>query len=226
MPLFGLNLNNPMLSLPMQGLLWALVIAISLFSIDKATYKALYNVPIRQTGVLACALVFAVLWRIKAGILTGLDLHILGITAATLILGWRLTILSSILATALLAAFGLIEFELLPVQLLIGAFIPILLSYLAFIVSYQYLPRHFFVYIFVCAFITAGFIACIKIALGALFYLAIGQYSWQQLADNYVYLSAIIWLPEAMLNGMAITIMITYRPHWVKTFYDKDYLGS
>jgi len=146
-----------MLSLPIQGLLWALVIAISLFSIDKATYKALYKVPIRQTGVLACALVFAVLWRIKAGILTGLDLHILGITAATLILGWRLTILSSVLATVLLAAFGLIEFELLPVQLLIGAFIPILLSYLAFIVSYQYLPRHFFVYIFVCAFITAGF---------------------------------------------------------------------
>ena len=114
----------------------------------------------------------------------------------------------------------------LPVQLLIGAFIPILLSYLGFIISYQYLPRHFFVYIFVCAFITAGFIACIKISLGALFYLAIGQYNWQELADNYVYLSAIIWFPEAMLNGMAITIMITYRPHWVKTFYDKDYLDS
>lgn len=137
-----------------------------------------------------------------------------------------MTILSSLLATALLAAFGQIELELLPVQLLIGAFIPILLSYLGFIISYQYLPRHFFVYIFVCAFITAGFIACIKIGLGALFYLAIGQYNWQELADNYVYLSAIIWFPEAMLNGMAITIMITYRPHWVKTFYDKDYLGS
>ncbi|NMF47190.1 hypothetical protein HHL01_03180 [Pseudoalteromonas arctica] len=215
-----------MLSLTMQGLLWSLVIIIAILSFDKKTYKTLLNTPVRQTGVLACALVFAMLWRIKAGILTGLDLHILGVTAATLILGWRLTILSSLLATALLAAFGQIELELLPVQLLIGAFIPILLSYLGFIISYQYLPRHFFVYIFVCAFITAGFIACIKISLVALFYLAIGQYNWQELADNYVYLSAIIWFPEAMLNGMAITIMITYRPHWVKTFYDKDYLGS
>ena len=215
-----------MLSLQVQGLLWAVVAIASLLSFDKATYKALYSTPVRQTGVLACALVFAILWRIKAGILTGLDLHILGVTAATLILGWRLTILSSLLATALLAGFGQIEPELLPVQILIGAFIPIVLSYLAFIVSYHYLPRHFFVYIFVCAFITAGFIACIKIALGALFYLSIGQYNWQELADNYVYLSAIIWFPEAMLNGMAITIMITYRPHWVKTFYDKDYLDS
>ncbi|GAB0109590.1 energy-coupling factor ABC transporter permease [Pseudoalteromonas distincta] len=215
-----------MLNLQLQGLLWILVAIISLFSFDKATYKALYIMPARQTGVLACALVFAVLWQIKTGILTGLDLHILGVTAATLILGWRLTILSSLLAAALLATFGQIELELLPVQLLIGAFIPIILSYLGFIISYQYLPRHFFVYIFVCAFITAGFIACIKISLGALFYLAIGQYNWQELADNYVYLSAIIWFPEAMLNGMAITIMITYRPHWVKTFYDKDYLDS
>lgn len=209
-----------------QGLLWALVLIITFISFDKNTYKALYTTPARQTGVLACALVFAVLWQIKAGILTGLDLHILGVTAATLILGWRLTILCSLLASGLLFSFGQIDFELLPLQLLIGAFIPTVLSYLSFILSYQYLPRHFFVYIFVCAFITAGFIACIKISLGALFYLAIGQYNWQELADNYVYLSAIIWFPEAMLNGMAITIMITYRPHWVKTFYDKDYLGQ
>jgi len=215
-----------MLSFTLQGLLWALVIIIALLSFDKKTYKALYTTSARQTGVLACALVFAVLWRIKAGILTGLDLHILGVTAATLILGWRLAILSSVLASVLLTAVGQIELNLLPMQILIGAFIPILLSYLGFLISYQYLPRHFFVYIFVCAFITAGFIACIKISLGALFYLTIGQYNWQELADNYVYLSAIIWFPEAMLNGMAITIMITYRPHWVKTFYDKDYLDS
>ncbi|GEB70250.1 energy-coupling factor ABC transporter permease [Pseudoalteromonas carrageenovora] len=215
-----------MISLTLQGLLWALVIIIALLSFDKKTYKALYTTPARQTGVLACAIVFSVLWRIKAGILTGLDLHILGVTAATLVLGWRSAILSSVLASALLTAVGQIELNLLPMQILIGAFIPILLSYLGFLISYQYLPRHFFVYIFVCAFITAGFIACIKISLGALFYLAIGQYNWQELADNYVYLSAIIWFPEAMLNGMAITIMITYRPHWVKTFYDKDYLDS
>lgn len=215
-----------MITIQVQGLLWVLIIAISLLSIDKATYKALYNTPIRQTGVLACALVFAVLWRIKAGILTGLDLHILGVTAATLILGWRLTILSSLLATALLAAFGQIEVELLPVKILFSAFIPILLSYFAFLVCYRYLPRHFFVYIFVCAFITAGFIACIKILLGAAFYFAVGGYDWHQLTENYIYLSPLIWFPEAMLNGMAITLMITYRPYWVKTFYEKDYLNS
>lgn len=215
-----------MLSIEIQGLLWALVIIITFVSFEKSTYRALYSTPERQIGVLAAALVFAILWQIKAGILTGLDLHILGVTATTLILGWRLTILSSLLASVLLVSFAEVDLNLLPMQILIGAFIPTLLSYLGFIMSYQYLPRHFFVYIFVCSFILAGFIACLKISLGAIFYLFIGQYNWQELAENYVYLSAIIWFPEAMLNGMAITLLITYRPHWVKTFYDKDYLDS
>lgn len=186
----------------------------------------LFKTPARQTGVLACALVMAVLWRIKAGILPGLDLHILGVTAVTLILGWRLALLSCVLAGALLTTFGALSVELLALQLLIGAFIPVLLSYLAFIVCYHYLARHFFIYIFVCAFLTAGLVACIKIILGGVFYLAIGEYNWHQLTENYIFLSPILAFPEAMLNGMAITVLITYRPHWVKTFFDKDYLDS
>ncbi|WP_372762486.1 energy-coupling factor ABC transporter permease [Pseudoalteromonas sp.] len=215
-----------MLSITTQGLLWLLVFISYLVSVKKTVYHALYITPARQVGVLACALLFAMLWQIKAGVLIGLELHLLGVTAVTLILGWRLAMLSSVLAALLLALFGQISSELLPLQLIIGAFVPILFSYLAFIISYQYLPRHFFVYIFVCAFLTAALAACLKIVLGALFYFAIGQYDWQQLVDNYLYISVIISFPEAMLNGMAITVLITYRPHWVKTFYDKDYLGS
>ena len=55
-----------MLTLKMQGLLWALVLIITFISIEKNTYKALYKTPARQIGVLACALVFAMLWQIKA----------------------------------------------------------------------------------------------------------------------------------------------------------------
>ncbi|MEL0606553.1 hypothetical protein V6250_20665, partial [Pseudoalteromonas undina] len=74
---------------------------------------------------------------------SGLELHILGVTAVTLILGWPLTILSILLASALLAAFTNVDHNLLPMQILFGAVIPTLLSYLRFIISYQYLPRHF-----------------------------------------------------------------------------------
>ena len=206
--------------------LWSCVALILWLSFDKQSASQLLATPIRQVGVLACALVLAVLWRIKAGILPGLELHILGVTAVTLILGWRLAIFASALASLLLVLVAQLPMALLPVHLLFTAFLPITLSYLCFVLCYTYLPRHFFIYIFLCAFLTAAVTACIKILTSGVFYYLLGDYSFIEISENYLILCAIIWFPEAMLNGMAITLMITYRPHWVKTFYDKDYLDS
>lgn len=216
----------PLMTMPIQLMLWLSIAAVLYTSFDKVQYQALIANPARQSGLFACALIFAILWRIKAGILPGLDLHILGITAITLILGWRFAIVSATLANILLVAFSQISVSLLPVSLLLGAYFPILLSYGVFVLCYHFLPRHFFIYIFVCAFLCAALVACFKIVLIAAFYYVTDNYTGFELTENYLYLCAIIWFPEAMLNGMAITLLITYRPHWVKTFYDKDYLDS
>ncbi|BDF94537.1 MULTISPECIES: energy-coupling factor ABC transporter permease [unclassified Pseudoalteromonas] len=219
-------IEAPIINSTIQVMTWLIVGCIFLLSISKKQYQRLLATPARQTGVFACALVFILLWRIKAGILPGLELHILGVTAITLILGWRFALLSATLASLLLAAFNQISITQLPVHLLLSAYLPILVSYGLFILCYSLLPRHFFIYIFVCAFICAALIACLKIIAVSVFYYLTGSYNWFELSENYLYLCAIIWFPEAMLNGMAITLLITYRPHWVKTFYDKDYLDS
>lgn len=216
----------PIISLELQSIAWFIVGCLFLLSVNKTQYTALMTTPARQTGLFACTVVMALLWRIKAGILPGLELHILGVTAITLILGWRQAILSASLATLLLVAFKQITVTQLLIHLLLSAYLPILLSYAFFILCYSLLPRHFFVYVFVCAFICAAIIACLKILSISLFYYFTLSYNWFELTENYLYLCAIIWFPEAMLNGMAITLLITYRPQWVKTFYDKDYLDS
>ena len=105
--------------------LWSCVALILWLSFDKNSFAQLLATPIRQIGVLACALVLAVLWRIKAGILPGLELHILGVSAVTLILGWRLAIFASVLASALLILVAQLPISLLPIHLLFTAFIPI-----------------------------------------------------------------------------------------------------
>ncbi len=38
-------------------------------------------------------------------------------------------------------------------------------------------------------------------------------------------LALLIWFPEGLLNGMAITLMTVYRPQWLRTFYDNEYLS-
>ncbi|ALU42264.1 energy-coupling factor ABC transporter permease [Pseudoalteromonas rubra] len=204
------------------------LMAVGLFalSFNKQQYQALLQTPARQTGVLACALVLALLWQIQAGILPHLSIHILGITAATLTLGWHMGLLCATLATLLSYFFGPMPIENLWTFWLFTALLPVYLSYGLFLLCYHFLSRHFFVYIFVCAFLCGGLVAASKIAISALYYLSIGLYDWPVLVDNYIFYAIIMWFPEAMLNGMAITLLITYRPHWVKTFYDRDYLDK
>ncbi|MCG7544427.1 hypothetical protein FIU82_06475 [Pseudoalteromonas sp. THAF3] len=207
----------------MSYIILAIILALS---IDKASLTGLIAHPARQKGLFACALVLALLWRIKAGIFPGLDIHILGVTAVTLILGWRLATLASVLATALLLAFSVVSIESAATFIILTALIPIYFSYLLFIVVYHALPRHLFIYIFVCSFLCAALANCLKIFVGAGYFWFIGSYDWVTLTENYLFLSALIWFPEAMLNGMAMTLMVIYRPHWVRTFYDKEYLSQ
>lgn len=197
-----------------------------LLSFHRKEYQQLLQVPARQTGVLSCSVVLTLLWQIKAGILPELNIHILGITAVTLILGWRLGALSATLACLVhsyFSAFTLVEFGNF---WLFTALIPVYLAMDSLPFAIIIYRGTFFVYIFVCAFIFAGTVGCLKILTSAFYYYAIDAYTWYQLADNYLHFAVIMWFPEAMLNGMAITLLITYRPHWVKTFFDREYLDK
>ncbi len=207
-------------------MIWLLVILASVISLDKRALSGLLSSPARQTGVFSSAALLSVLWSVKAGILPGLDIHILGLTAVSLILGWRLATLSALLAAMLLYVMGSVAFEQLDTFILLTGLLPVWLSYGIFVLSYNYLPRHFFVYIFVCSFLAAGLVAASHILSTGLYYVFDGAYSLDQVVDNYLYFVFLIWFPEAMLNGMIMTLLITYRPHWVKTFYDKDYLSQ
>ena len=88
----------------------------------------------------------------------------------------------------------------------------------------RYLPAHFFVFVFVNAFLAAalGLVAS-GLASGAL--LIAGPYDLEQVSPHLTAL-ALMLFPEALMNGMAITLMISYRPHWVVTFEDDRYLDG
>ncbi len=193
---------------------------------NKQTYQALLTRPARQTGVFACAVCLALIWQIQAGILEHLNIHILGITAVTLIMGWRLAFLCSLLASLLLLYFTELSSNQFAQFLLLSTFIPIYLSHALYLLCYRFLPKHFFVYIFVCAFLCAGFVGAAKILISGGYFYLLGLYDLPTLLDNYMFYAVIMWFPEAMLNGMVITLLITYRPHWVKTFYDQEYLNK
>ncbi|MFC0117279.1 energy-coupling factor ABC transporter permease [Pseudoalteromonas xiamenensis] len=193
---------------------------------EKRAYTLLLARPERQTGVLAISVILACLWQIKAGILPELNIHILGITAATLVLGFRLSMLTSTIALLITLLTQNYTIDSFGNAWMFSVILPVFFSYGLYLLIYRFLLHHFFVYIFVGAFIAGGMTAAFRIISSSLYFFYTGVYDWQTLSDNYLYFSVIMWFPEAMLNGMAITLLITYRPHWVKTFYDKEYLNK
>src|SRR5690625_3268091 len=93
----------------------------------------------------ACVLGVVFLWTLKAGIQPGLNVHFLGLTAMTLMLGWRLSTLLAPVALLVLTVLGFYPLHEFGVNLFLGMLVPISVTYFIFLVTYSYLSRHLFV---------------------------------------------------------------------------------
>lgn len=174
-------------------------------------------------GSAACVFI---LWMFRTGIYDGLTVHFLWLSALPLLLGFRWAIFSASLALLGVTLFGQERVDMLGVNFLLGVLAPISLTYGIYSFTFHKLPRHIFIYIFLCAFIPGALAIALKmLALSGYFYLD-GMYTWRIIEDNYLILTSLMLFPEAMFNGMTITLLIIYKPQWVYTFYDKLYLDK
>lgn len=174
-------------------------------------------------GSAACVFI---LWMFRTGIYDGLNVHFLWLSALTLLLGFRWAIFSASIALLGVTIFGKESIDMLGVNFLVGILAPISLTYGIYSLTFHKLPRHIFTYIFLCAFIPGALTIALKmLALSGYFYLD-GLYSWHIIEDNYLMISTLMLFPEAMFNGMTITLLIIYKPEWVYTFYDRLYLDK
>jgi uncharacterized membrane protein len=174
-------------------------------------------------GSAACVFI---LWMFRTGIYDGLNVHFLWLSALTLLLGFRWAIFSATIALLGVTIFGKESIDMLGINFLLGVLAPISLTYGIYSLTFHKLPRHIFTYIFLCAFIPGALTIALKMmALSGYFYLD-GMYSWHIIEDNYLMISTLMLFPEAMFNGMTITLLIIYKPEWVYTFYDKLYLDK
>ncbi|WP_100641694.1 energy-coupling factor ABC transporter permease [Alteromonas facilis] len=166
------------------------------------------------------------LWIFRAGIYDGLSVHFLWLTALSLTLGVRYSILAATAALLGVTAIGLEEWHMFGINGLIGILLPVSLTHLIFNFSFHRLPRNLFVYIFVCAFFPGALMIASKMFLLGSYYTVDGIYDWLTVKDNFVVLIPLLLFPEGMLNGMTMTLLVIYKPHWVYTFHDKFYIDG
>ena len=179
-----------------------------------------------QHLVFATTLLLGILWSIQAGIHDGLKLHFLLVTTLVLCHGWRIAMWLCLLPTLFLVVIDKLPLADTGIYALSHYVLPGLFSYLLFLLSYRYLQRHLFVYIFVAGFLAAALTICLQLLLSSTLLYLDDRYDWQTISDNYLLFALLIWFPEALLNGAAVTLMAIYRPDWLRTFYDREYLSS
>ncbi len=165
-------------------------------------------------------------WSMKAGAHPGLNLHLLGATAFTLMFGRQLAILGLSAVMAAVTFNGGAGWEPYALNVLVTAVFPCVFADMLLRIVERYLPPNFFVYTFGAAFfgaalavVSTGFVSTLLLWLA-------GVYPADVLFSDYFPYYILLGFAEAWLNGAAITLMVVYYPHWVGSFDDRRYLND
>ncbi|MEZ5584987.1 MAG: energy-coupling factor ABC transporter permease [Candidatus Competibacteraceae bacterium] len=208
------------LSLILTYLFWLIALGAALRQID---YTAL------RTGFVhvffGAVVALLVLWRFDVSVTPGLGFHVLGVTVFTLMVGWPLAILGVGLATLGVALSQPTDLSAWPLNSLLFGVLPVLVSYAIYRGVNRYLPRHLFIYIFLCAFFGSMLAASVSVFAGIGYLVLSGAYSMPYISETYLPFLPLYLLPEGLLNGFMTTVFVALRPAWLSTFDDSTLRG-
>ena len=172
-------------------------------------------------GAVVCLLV---LWTLRTEVQPGFSWHLSGMVALTLMFGWSLAIVAGSLALFAATVAGMNDWSGMLPSALVFIMLPATLTQVLLGLARAYLPKHYFVYVFVNAFFAAGLIAVLVALTATGLLLSAEAYSLQEISDTYLLFLPLMFFPEAVLNGWLISIMVGFKPHWVGSFSDEEYL--
>ena len=172
---------------------------------------------------LGSVVVLMLIWSMKAGVKPGLNLHLLGATALTLMFGRQLAILGLSVVMAAVTLNGAAGWDPYALNVLVTVVFPCLAAHALLRVVERYLPANFFCYIFCAAFFGAAIAVVATGLLASLVLWLAGVYTAEMLLNDYLPYYTLLGFAEAWLNGAAITLMVVYYPDWVGSFDDRRY---
>ena len=210
----------PGLSLWFAALVYTLLIMAAVLT---APWPKLLDKQASNIYFAAVAMV-SVLWILRAGIEPGFNYHLLGATALCLMFDWQFAVLAVSLVVMITTWQGSAGWQAFAVNTLVMGAVPILLTRSLLTVSQRLLAHNFFVYIFLNAFL-AGALSMLGCGLAAAAVLASAPATGSSAGDSLQVIPRLMF-GEAFLNGMAMTLLIAYKPHWVATFHDEWYLDG
>ena len=160
------------------------------------------------------------IWNLNAGVIPGQSIHLIGASAISLMFGWELAFLAIQLLIVVFIFSGRTEWQGLALNALLLGALPALSTHSLLLLSRRWLPHNYFVYFFINTFLAT--------ILGILLVAAVISLLLQPFASHLTQgilpFILMLALPEAILTGMLISILIVYKPAWITTFRDEVYL--
>lgn len=200
-------------------MIYLALIGLYLLILDRSAVKLLKQ-PLVQQLLAATVCILMVLWQLKGQLPGSPPIHFLGVTCLVLVLGLRLSLLVVPIALFMpMPLLALLKSQQLTVdQLLIWQWLCLLFaviqSYLVLLLSQKWLPRQLFVVIFV-----GGFFNSILSSISYLILMALGFYWFTDttsISIDYLMIIPLLAFPEGLLNGMTLTMLLVFKPQWLK----------
>ncbi len=166
------------------------------------------------------------IWSLTTPADAGFAWHLSGMVSLTLIFGLPLALVGGALALLALHGAGWNDWPGWVPTYMVAVLLPALFAQWVLIAARAWLPRHFVVYVFVNAFLAGG-VSALLVALGSVGLLWVGtDVGWARLDATYIRYLPLMFFPEAMFNGLIMVVLVAYKPQWVRSFSDADYLAG
>lgn len=176
-----------------------------------------------QHSLFGAAVVLGFLWQLRADIYPGLAIHIFGMTAVTLMLGWGLAVFAGLLALVIAVITGREPVSMFAANGLVSVMVPALVTQGIMLWERRRNFRNFFAYIFFCGFFGAGISVAVAGLVMCLILWFSGVYSVSELVRDYLRYLPLFMLPEGFVNGAFVTGMMVFHPDRLTTLDQSRY---
>lgn len=199
-------------------------VTILLVALWRAPWQLVLHTPTRSHLLFGAAVALMLLWRSSGPVAPQVELHLLGMTTVTLLLGLPLALIVGTASSVALAVVGWLPWSTALAHALINTALPAFVTSAVLHLVVRYGPRNLFMYMLGVGFLGGGLsmLATLLATMGLL--AAAGHADIMQEWYSVVVLLAMF--PEGFLNGAIVTSLAVYRPDWLKTFDDHHYLDG
>ncbi len=177
-----------------------------------------------QHVFLGTIVALCLLWVMRGGIQAGLNFHLLGMTLMCLMFEWQFALVAASLVVAMVSWQGMAGWEAFGLNVLIMGALPVLFTRVSLYFCQRWLPRHYYIYVFVSSFLVGGLSILLVGVVSAWIQHLSGVQPAGTIFSNFLLIIPLLMFAEGFINGGAMSLLVAYRPHWVATFHDHWYL--